>query len=248
MATAVRQIADKRDIQIGWVVATIMSAIVIIVLLLTTYQMADPAPQEYVMPTEAIFPEELDLKNLKVDMGNAGSGSPTDDPIDQPKPQQEEVLSSNKPSTNKVVSGKSNKTNSKTTSNNTATTTTQSNNPFGTGGNNGKTGAGTSPFGEDVGGGGDGPGGGGSGAGRTRLNDPETGHIIPERDARVNLKITINAEGNIVSVTNIPSQTTTTDQRIINQVIAAVKKDVRYSKSPGSGLVSQFITVNLYAR
>lgn len=248
MATAVRAIADKKDIQKGWIAAIISIAIIIIYLFLFTFEMADPPPQEYVMQTETVFPEELDLKNLKVDVGNSGSGSPTDDPIAEPKPQVEEVLSTTKPSNTKTNSGKSNKTNSKTNSNNTATTTTQSNNPFGTGGNNGKQGSGNSPFGNDTGTGGDGPGGPGGGEGRTRLNDPETGHIIPDKDAVVHLKVTINANGDIISVVNNPSKTTTTDQRIINQVIAAVKKDVRYSKSPGSPNAIQFITVKLYAQ
>lgn len=246
--TTVPEVADKRDIQKGWVVSALMVSIVFIYLFLSTFEIADPPPQEYIVQAETIIPEELDLENLKVDVGNAGSGSPTNDPIDEPKPQVQEVLSTNKPAKTKTNNGKSDKTNSKTNSNNTSSTTTQSNNPFGTGGNNGETGSGTSPFGDDTGTGGDGPGGPGSGASRTRLNDPETGHIIPERNAVVHLKITINANGDVVSVSNIPSKTTTTDQRIINQVIAAVKKDVRYSKAPGTPNAVQFITVNLYAR
>lgn len=248
MATAIREIADKRDIQKGWIASVLSIAIILLYLFLVTFEMADPPPQEYVMVTETIIPQELDLKNLKVDVGNSGSGSPTNDPIAEPKPQVQEVLSTTKPSDTKTNSGKSNKTNSKTNTNNTATTSTQSNNPFGTGGNNGDQGSGNSPFGNDTGTGGNGPGGPGSGEGRTRLNDPETGHIVPDKDAVVHLKVTINANGEIISVVNNPSKTTTTDQRIINQVIAAVKKDVRYSKSPGTPNVVQFITVKLYAQ
>lgn len=247
MASSIPQVAEKKDIQIGWVATAIMVIVLFVILFLIKFQIADPPPVDFVMKTETVFPEELDLKNLKVDMGNAGSGSPTDDPIAKPTPQQQEVLSTTKESNTKTNSGKSNKTNSKTNSNNTASTTTQSKNPFGTGGNNGKNGAGTSPFGNDTGTGGDGPGGGGGGEGRTRLNDPSIDHIQTDVDITINLKVSVNADGVVVSALSTP-KTTTTDQRIINQVIAAVKSQVKYSKSPGSGLVTQYITVKINAR
>lgn len=247
MASSIPQVADKKDIQIGWVATVIITILLFMTLFMITFQIADPPPVDFVMKTETIFPEELDLKNLKVDMGNAGSGSPTDDPIAKPTPQQQEVLTTTKESSSKTNSGKSNKTNSKTNTNNTASTTTQSNNPFGTGGNNGTNGSGTSPFGNDTGTGGDGPGGGGGGEGRTRLNDPSIDHIATDVDITINLKVTVNAEGIVVSALST-SKTTTTDQRIINQVIAAVKNQVKYSKSPGAGLVTQYITVKINAR
>ncbi|MCF8416819.1 MAG: hypothetical protein K9G40_11290 [Crocinitomicaceae bacterium] len=247
MASSLPQVADKKDIQIGWVATAIMIIGLFVILFMLTFQIADPAPIDYVMQADTVMPEELDLKNLKVDMGNAGSGSPTNDPLDQPKPQQEEVLTTSKTSTTKTNTGKSNKTNSKTNSNNTASTSTQSNNPFGTGGNNGTQGAGNSPFGNDVGNGGDGPAGPGSGEGRKRLNDPSIDHIATDVDITINLKVTVNSEGIVVSALST-SKTTTTDQRIINQVIAAVKNQVKYSKAPGSGLVTQYITVKINAR
>lgn len=112
-----------------------------------------------------------------------------------------------------------------------------SNNPFGNGGSN----VGNA-FGHDGSGSGN-----GSASGRVRLNDPETVHIIPNEDCTISLKVTINEFGEVVSVANMTSKTTTTDQRIINQVMVAVKKDVRYSKAPGSPLVNQYITIRLYA-
>jgi len=247
MASSLPQVAEKKDIQIGWVASAIMITALFVILFMITFQIADPPPVDFVMKTETIFPEELNLKNLKVDMGNAGSGSPTNDPVMEPKPQQQEVLSSTKESATKTNSGKSNKTNSKTNSNNTASTTTQSNNPFGSGGNNGSNGSGTSPFGNDTGSGGDGPGGSGGGEGRTRLNNPSFDHLATDVDITINLKVTVNAEGIVVSAIST-SKTTTTDQRIINQVIAAVKNQVKYSKSPGAGLVTQYITVKINAR
>jgi len=63
----------------------------------------------------------------------------------------------------------------------------------------------------------------------------------------VNLKLTINEEGNVVGATNIPSKTTTTDQRIINQVISAVKSQVKYNKNPGAAMKEVYLTVKLNA-
>jgi hypothetical protein len=57
--------------------------------------------------------------------------------------------------------------------------------------------------------------------------------------------MTINEAGEVVSANNLASKTTTTDQRIINQVISAVKNQVKYSKDPGAGLVSVFLTVKV---
>ncbi len=247
MATAVRRISEKRDEQIGWIVAGIALTLLIIFLILKTFEMADPPPRDFIMEAQTEIPIEIDLKNLKVETGNAGSGSPTDDPIDQPKPQQQEVLASNKPSATKTESGKSNKTNSTTQSNNTASTTTQSNNPFGSGGNNGQSGSGTSPFGSDTGTGGTGPGGSGGGEGRVRLNDPSFDHIATDVDVTIYLKLTVNEDGVVVAAQST-AKTTTTDQRIINQVIASVKNQVKYSKYPGAGLVTQYLTVKLNAR
>jgi hypothetical protein len=146
-----------------------------------------------------------------------------------------------------------------------SSTNSQANNPFATGGNSEEPesneneiqvenksakspfGSGGSNFGNASGNDGSGPGSG-SGSARVRLNDPEVGHIIPNEDCTIYLKVTINELGEIVSVANMTSKTTTTDQRLINQVSAAVKKDVRYTKSPGAPLVNQFITIKLYAQ
>jgi hypothetical protein len=56
----------------------------------------------------------------------------------------------------------------------------------------------------------------------------------------------VNEDGQVISATST-SKTTTTDQRIINQVISAVKSQVKYNKDPGAGLVSMFLTVKVNA-
>jgi len=134
-------------------------------------------------------------------------------------------------------------------SNNTNSSTQKSINPFGDGGNVGGKGGGSGTgFGNDSGNG-SGPGtGDGSGAGRTRLNNPSVDHIETDINVTINLKLTVNANGEIVSASNIASKTTTTDQRIINQVISAVKSQVKYSKDLDAGLITMYLTVKVNAK
>jgi uncharacterized protein (TIGR02145 family) len=121
-------------------------------------------------------------------------------------------------------------------------------NPFGTGGDGGGKGSGSGlgPFGNNRGKDGDGPGGNGSGKGRIRLNDPRVDHIETSVFVIVHLKLTVNEDGQVISASST-SKTTTTDQRIINQVISAVESQVKYNKDPGAGLVSMFLTVKINA-
>ena len=59
----------------------------------------------------------------------------------------------------------------------------------------------------------------------------EGGKLIKEYDSSfMQRAFGGRASGDIVSASNIASKTTTTDQRIINQVISAVKSQVKYSK------------------
>lgn len=123
------------------------------------------------------------------------------------------------------------------------------NNPFGSGGNNTNGG-----FGNDIGSGGQfgndagsGSGSGGNGSGRVRLNDPNIDHIETNVNSMVSLKLTVNENGEVVTASST-SKTTTTEQRIISQVISAVKQQVRYNKSFGSGLQVVYLTVKLTAK
>lgn len=197
---------------------------------------------------EEFLIDNLELARNDSDAGGTGGGMGSNDRIAPPSPQTSKIVTDRSSTTN-VFSGNSHNNNSPNATNGSSTVA-HSNNPFGTGGNNTSgTGAGTGPFGNDVGTGGNGPGGPGSGGGgRVRLNDPNTSGIIPDHDATINLKVTINADGQILSVSNIPSKTTTTDQGIINQVIARVKRDVKYSKAPNTTNSTQYITVKLYAQ
>jgi hypothetical protein len=81
---------------------------------------------------------------------------------------------------------------------------------------------------------------------RVRLNEPLFKHINTDIDVTIYLLLTVNEDGVVVAAEST-AKTTTTDQRIIKQVIVSVKSQLKYSKQPGAGLVTQYLTVKLNA-
>ena len=85
----------------------------------------------------------------------------------------------------------------------------------------------------------------GSGTGlRTRLNNVSIDHLENEQDATIYFKLTIDANGDVLSAIVTP-KTTTTDQQLINKVKEAVIQQVKFSKSPGSAPTIMFYTVKI---
>lgn len=247
------RLEEEKDRKIAIITSSAAILLLLIVAYFTTFYIMpkleiDVPPLRSDEVIEEFVIDNLELARNDEDAGGTGGGMGSNDKIAPPSPQTSKIVTDKSSSTN-VFSGNSHNNNS-TNATNGSSTVAHNDNPFGTGGNNTSgTGAGTGPFGNDVGTGGNGPGGPGSGAGgRVRLNDPNTSGIIPDQDATINLKVTINSEGQILAVSNIPSKTTTTDQTIINKVISAVKRDVKYSKAPGTTNSTQYITVKLYAQ
>jgi len=240
------RVADPKDIKIGWISAVITVVLILILFFLITYEIADPPPQDVLVNTETTL-EELELKKLKVETGGAGGGTPSDDPLDKPKEQVQQVLTSDNGKTT-VKTGSSNKTNGENP-NNTPSTSVQGNNPFGTGGSGNGNSSGNGPFGGPGDGEiGDGPSGAGDGKARTRLNDASLPSYDTDFDAKIHLKLSINSNGDVFAATCIKSKSTCTDQRIINQVIAEVMRQVKYKKDSGSATVYAFYTVQIDAK
>ncbi len=92
------------------------------------------------------------------------------------------------------------------------------------------------------------PGGTGGGPRRVRLNEPNIENLNSDVDAKISLKLTIDAGGNVVHAQNIASNTTTTNQILINKVIDAVRKQVKYNKEPGAPLSTVFMTISIQAQ
>ncbi len=151
--------------------------------------------------------------------------------IDKPKEQIQEVITGKSERTS-TKTGKSNKTNGND-ANNEASTTVQNSDPFGSGDSGGKEKA----F-----------GGTGNGESRLRLNNVVLPQYYMDFDSNISLQLTINANGEVVAAKCITSKTTCSDQRIINQVINEVIRQVRYKKEVGAGLEYTFYTVKILAK
>jgi hypothetical protein len=235
---------DRRN---GIIAAVLAMLLLLLYLWFTTFEMADPPPRDVIVEATAEFPEEIVLENLKVE-GGSGAGKPSDAPVDEPKPKTEQVITKPTNENTQVNTGQANTTNSPN-SQNTNTTPTQSNDPFASGGNgNGNDGGSGDTFGGDSGTGTSGNGGSGSGAGRVRQNDPIIDDLRSNVDVTIHLKLTIDAEGNVIAASNIKASTTTTNQILINRVINEVKKQVKYNKDPGAPLAKVFMPVHIKAQ
>ncbi len=197
------------------------------------------------IPLEAYT--EIPPKGTKI--GGGGGGTPSNAPVDNPKPQTEKIITNSNGEV-KTTSGQSNNQNTNN-SENTSTSVRKAENPFGDGGDGGGKGGGRGKgtgFGRDEGtGSGSGGGNGDANKPRIRLNDPNDDNISSNQSCKVCLKLSINAEGDVVRAENT-SKTTTTDQKVINQVISNVKNQVRYNKKEGASLEQVFLTVNISAK
>ncbi len=243
------QIEESKDRKVGVITSGSTMLLMIIALYFTTFFVSPTLPIDIPPLKSDEVIEEFKIDNVELESGGgSGSGTPTNDRLDAPKEQSQHYVTQNSSNTH-VFSGNSNN-NTGHNATNGSSTTTQSNNPFGTGGDGGGNGSGSGTgFGNDAGNGGEGPGGNGNGngTGRTRLNNLNTDHIKSSENASIYLILTINAEGKVVSAKSISSKTTTTDTRLINQFISAVKDQIKYNKDPGAGLVSVYFSAKLIA-
>lgn len=238
-------IHDKKDQQIAAVATAVFLLLVALILWLITYQIADPPPQPLTVPASTDL-EDIEIKDFEVQTGGGSQGTPNDQPVTEPKPQTQQVLTKRENPDTKTNTGKGS-ANTKPDPNNGPSNAQQSNNPFGSGGSS-NDGDGTGAFGKDQSGSrGNGPGGTGDGRGRIRLNDPNTDDIVSDDNHIIHLMVTINSEGMVVDAKNISAKTTTTDQRLINQVIAVVKSQTRYNKKQGASLEVRYETIRLNA-
>ena len=240
------QVADPKDVKVGLVSALAAIFVLMILLFLITYQIADPPAQDVVVTAEAEIDEIL-LKDLKIESGSVGGGTTSNDPIDKPKEQIQELITG-KSERSSIKTGKSNKTNGIDASNE-ASSTVESQDPFGSGGSGGKNGAGNGPF-SGPGNSDDGDGGFGKGNGQSRLriNNASLPLYDIDFDSNIHLQLTVNANGEVVAAKCIKSKTTCSDQRIINQVINEVIRQVKYKKENGAGLIYTFYTVKILAK
>lgn len=237
-------IVDTQDKRVGLISSVGSMLILFVVLLLITYEMADPPPKDH--PLKAAEPLDVTMiEHVKVDLGGGGGGTPSDADPGDPRTT-EHVLTSNN-SSHTVNSG--NATHSTTHNSNNPPAGNNVDNPFGTGGNG--TGSGTgngSGIGNDSGPGANGNSPGNGGGTRELMAQVNADDIRYNYDVKFVFNVAVNADGYVVDVSNVKAQTTTNDQTIINKVIELVKKQVRYSKSPGATVQTIRYQVNFTAR
>lgn len=247
-----RPISNVADQKKGAIVSFVVMVLVFLVLRFTYYTMADPPAEDIPLVAETEI-TQIELAELVIESGGSqgGAGTPSDDPVDvKPKPQTEKVITRRESKTS-VKTGQSTRTNGDNPDN-TATTLRHVPDPFG-GGGNAKSGTRSGTFGSDEGvyqGGGNGTEGddkGSGGKGRVRLTNVNTDNVQSDQSCTVVLKLTVNAEGDVIRAENISGRTTTADQRIINRVAELVKTQIKYSKKPGSAMEKVSLTIHLKA-
>jgi len=238
---------ERKDKKQGLITAVSTLIAIFLFLYLKTVDMADPAPVDIPVSAETTI-EELELKELVVEPAGGGSegGQPSDAPVSEPKLQTQKVLTQTKKSNDTQVKSGESKNITTGDTKNPSSSTDESDDWFTSGGDNGKVGANkTNKIGKTIGnsnGEGDSDGQGKQDGPMKRLTNVNVENIYSERDETISLKLTVNADGIITSVTKLP-KTTTTNQILINQVIDAVKKQVKFSK--GSKVETHFYTVKI---
>lgn len=234
---------DKRK---GIITSIVVMTLLILYLLWYKFEKADPPPKD--IPVQLAEPLDItEIKNVTI-AGGSGGGNPSDDPVTDPKPQTENILTSPNPQNTQENSGQANTTNSPNSQEDPANSQ-QSDNPFADGGQGGGDGGGTGDtFGGDSGTGTGGNGGTGTGKGRVRLTHVSIDNLQYNSDEHIHFKLVIDAQGNVVQVYNIKGKTTTTDQILINKLKIAVKKQVKYNKQPGAPLATVFYSFKIDAQ
>ena len=247
IALPIQQYNESKGKKIAYISSSSFLTILILVAYFTTFyiQNAVPADVPPIKSDEVI--EEFIVENVEIkDMGgSAGGGTPTNDKVAPPAVQSEKFVTGNQ-SSDKVFSGNSNNQNGKNATNGSSTST-KGDNPFGTGGSGGGNGSGKGPFG----GPGDGdignePSGAGSGKERVRLKNAKLPEYETDFDSKIHLKLSINTNGDVFAAYYIKSNSTCTDQIIINKVIAEVIRQVKYSVD--SKITYAYYTVKIEAK
>ena len=198
-------------------------------------------------------PPVQEIKSVKTPYkieGGGGSGTPSNAPIDKPKPMVDKQNTIKESSTS-VNSGQGNRTNS---NNRTNTASSSNPSPFsGTGGSGGGNQGGRGRgLGDDTGNGtGPGPDGNGQGENDTKrvlIKKPNTNNIQSDEACKIVLTVTVDAEGDVISAKDNRSKTNTSNTALINQVIALIKREAKYTSRAGARNWTTEITVNVKAQ
>ncbi len=228
------QISNPKDDLTGAICAVLFILGLYLILISFEYKFPDPPPIRQTVKGKVPLTKEEIKKFEIVETNDGGGGSSAKNPINKPDNQAEELITGKKerkrPKSDKGTKG--NKTDKG-------------------GGDdlfNGKGGTGT---GTEFGGGDNGSSANDPGKGlkpRILLVIPKTSKIYHSRLVKIHLKVKINPQGKVISASNIASQTTTTDQSLINQVISETINTALYDKRPGAPTQGAYITITIQPR
>lgn len=238
-------IVNTQDKRIGLITSVATMVLVLVIMWLIQYEIADPPPEDVHLEASAPLDKTI-IENIQIaNPGGGGGGNPSKDPKNETNVTEQIITTQN--SSTSVNSGQANSTNSPNSNNPPSGDNVDD--PFsgGIGGGNGGgsgTGNGTG-VGTDTG---PGTGPGGGGGTRTLLAGVNADDIQYNYDVKFYFNVSIDSDGVVVYVENIPSRTTTSDEIIIRKVMDLVKKQVRYSKAPNTAVKTLVYNVNFRAR
>jgi hypothetical protein len=81
--------------------------------------------------------------------------------------------------------------------------------------------------------------------GRVRMKEPDLSKFDSPTPVTISLKLLVDENGSVIEAINDSKRTSTTDKLLVDQVINAVKKDLRYSREKGASLLQSNYTVKI---
>lgn len=232
-------VVRESDNRKGIIAAVAFLLITLFLLFFIKY--SEPDPPKVTIPIPILMGES-GIENFEVNNGGGGAPSqnvePTPTPVENPEeqPTQDESVIQTPTGTGDSQSD------------NTSSQEAEAANPFSGGGSGGSGTSGSGGgFGSD-----DGPGSGAGEAGtgaagdRVRISNIRSKPKTPNDEVcKISLKLTVNSQGSVLRADVIRSQTTATNQRLIDEVIGLAKKEVRYKEKPGAKNEITYYTVTV---
>src|SRR5690554_2655958 len=232
-------VVRKSDNRKGVIAAVAFLLITLFLLFFIKY--SEPDPPKVTEPIPIVMGES-GIENFEIH--NAGGGAPSQNTDPEPRTEenpQDQFTQEDSPVETSSGTGDSE-------SENTTSEPTEEASPFS---GNGSGGSGTSGsdggFGADEGpGSGSGEAGTGAAGDRVRISNIHSKPKTPNDEfCEIALKLTVDSQGKVLRADVIRNNTTTTNQRLIDEMIQLVKKEVRYKEKPGARNEVNYYTVKV---
>lgn len=232
-------VVRKTDNRKGIIAAIAFLLVTLFLLFFIKY--SEPDPPKVTEPIPIVMGES-GIENFEIH--NAGGGAPSQNtdpkPVTEENPEEQPTQEDSPVETSSGTGD--------TDSENTTSEPEEAANPFsGSGsGGSGTSGSGGG-FGSDDGpGSGSGEAGTGAAGDRVRISNIHSKPQTPNDEfCRIALKLTVDSQGKVLRADVIRSNTTATNQRLIDEMIQLAKKEVRYKEKPGARNEVTYYTVSV---